>query len=159
MSDSVMQHDRKIITVLQDPLPLEPEPFNGVAERLGVSQDDALKLIADLVRRGIIRRFAGVLKHDKAGFRCNAMVAFDVPEDSCDAMGAAVAKFPFISHCYRRTAYPDWPYSLYAMMHAKDRWDFDEKLAQVKDAVPGCACVVLPTIKEYKKTSFILKNA
>jgi DNA-binding Lrp family transcriptional regulator len=159
MSDTAMQHDREIITILQDTLPLEEEPFKTVAGRLGISQDEVIRLIADLIRRGIIRRFGGVLKHDKAGFTCNAMVAFEVPEESCDAMGAAVAKFSFITHCYRRASYPDWPYSLYAMMHAKDQGDFDEKLARLKAAVPGCKCEVLPTVKEYKKTSFILKSA
>jgi DNA-binding Lrp family transcriptional regulator len=158
-SDTAVQHDRTIISVLQDPLPLEPEPFKEAAKRLGISQDEVLQLIAGLIRRGIFRRFGGVLKHDKAGFTFNAMVAFDAPEESCDAMGAAVAIFSFVTHCYRRKSYPDWPYSLYAMMHAKNQGDFDEKLARVKAEVPGCKCVVLPTVKEYKKTSFFLNNA
>jgi DNA-binding Lrp family transcriptional regulator len=159
MSDTAMQRDRTMISVLQDPLPLVQEPFKAAARRLGVSQAELLKSIADLIQRGIVRRFAGVLKHDKAGFRCNAMVAFDVPVESCDAMGAALAELPFVTHCYRRASYPDWPYSLYVMMHARDKDDFDKKVAEVKATVPGCSCVVLPTVKEYKKTSFSLTIA
>ena len=157
MSDTAVQHDRKIISVLQDPLPLEVEPFKVMAGRLGVSQAQVLNLIVDLIRRGIIRRFAGVLKHDKAGFACNAMVVFDVSKDSCDAAGAAAAEFPFVTHCYRRTPYPDWPYSLYAMVHGKDQADFDRKLGELKSAVSCKAMLVLSTVREYKKTSFRLE--
>ena len=69
----------------------------------------------------------------------------------------SIAKFPFVTHCYRRTAYPDWSYSLYAMVHGKDQADFGRKLEELKAAVSCNAMLVLSTMREYKKTSFRLE--
>jgi DNA-binding Lrp family transcriptional regulator len=69
----------------------------------------------------------------------------------------SIAKFPFVTHCYRRTAYPDWPYSLYAMVHGKDQADFDRKFGELNALVSFKGILVLSTMREYKKTSFRLE--
>lgn len=145
---------RQHLAVLQEPLPLVPEPYAAYAEKLGTSQEAVFELLCEYLQRKMIRRIAGVLKHNKAGFTENAMVAVEVPLGKCDEIGKALAAFPFVSHCYRRTAYPDWPYTVYAMLHAKNPEEFDECIAKVKDSVQGCNCLVLKSVKEFKKTAF-----
>jgi DNA-binding Lrp family transcriptional regulator len=140
--------------VLSAPLPLAAEPFAVAAERLGMSQQGVVDALAGLIRRGVVRRVAGILKHDKAGFRSNAMVAFLVPPRLCKKAGAAAAAFPFVTHCYWRKSYPDWPYTLYAMVHAKSKTELKRNIASLKAAVQGKDMLVLPTVKEFKKTSF-----
>jgi siroheme decarboxylase len=74
----------------------------------------------DLQNRGIIRRFGATLRHQKSGFRANAMVAWKVDERRIEKAGRIMASFGEVSHCYRRDPAPLWPYNLYTMIHAKD---------------------------------------
>ena len=39
-----------------------------------------------------------------------------------------MAAFRHVSHCYRRPTYPDWPYSVFTMVHARDREQCEETI-------------------------------
>ncbi len=147
-------NDRDILSVLQEPLSLESRPFEVQAKRLGVNVDQVIQMIRDYICSGVIRRVAGIIKHDSAGFRCNAMVAFEVDSRQCDSAGEMISGFPFISHCYRRSAYPDWPYNLYAMMHARDEQEFEQRLKIISNLFEYKSMKVLPTVKEFKKSLY-----
>jgi siroheme decarboxylase len=147
---------RAILAVLQEPLELTPRPFALPARRLGITEEKVIALLGKHLRRGVIRRFAGIVKHDRAGYRHNAMVAFEVAAGQCDRVGETLSQFPFVSHCYRRTAWPDWPYTLYAMMHARSPKEFAMRLKEMTGAVPHVSMTVLKTVKEFKKTQFRL---
>lgn len=149
---------RQHLAVLQDPLPLVPEPFAVYAEKLGTSQEAVFELLCEYLQRKMIRRIAGVLKHHKAGFTVNGMVAMMIPAEECDATGTALAAFPFISHCYRRTAYPDWQYTIYAMVHAKSQEEFEGYIGQIKTVAGEHEISILKSLKEYKKTAFRIEE-
>lgn len=148
---------RKDISILQDSLPLESQPFAYYAEKLSISENEVIDLLKKYIDQGIIRRVAGILKHDLAGFITNAMIVFEIEDSECDLVGSALAEFAFISHCYRRATYPDWPYNVYAMVHANNMNDFDYKLSLIKQKIVSKSMLVLFSDKEYKKSSFRLQ--
>lgn len=148
--------DKKILSVLQEPLEFESEPFSSYERKLGMSTEQVINTIKEFIRRGIIRRFAGIVKHNRAGYTVNAICAFQIDNDTCDEAGEKLSAFPFITHCYRRTSYPDWPYNLYAMVHARSEAEFEENIKKCKSAVEFKAATVLPTVKEYKKSRYVL---
>jgi DNA-binding Lrp family transcriptional regulator len=154
MSDRTKQ--RAVLSVLQEPLELTPRPFAFPAVRLGITEEKVIALLRKNLCGGVIRRFAGIVKHDRAGYRYNAMVAFEVAAGRCDGAGETLSRFSFVSHCYRRTAYPDWPYNLYAMMHARSRREFTNRINEMTSAIPHSSMTVLKTEKEFKKTQFRL---
>ncbi|MBN1308303.1 MAG: hypothetical protein JXA18_10330 [Chitinispirillaceae bacterium] len=154
MSDTSKDIIRTHMSVFQDPLPLVEEPFACYAEKFGFTQDEVIELLRHYLSTGAIRRVAGVLKHDRSGFVVNAMVAMAIDAAQCDAAGAVLAQFPFITHCYRRTAYPDWPYTMYAMVHAKNKRQFNRYIKRIRSLISPKEIAVLRSIKEYKKTSF-----
>jgi DNA-binding Lrp family transcriptional regulator len=47
------------------------------------------------------------------------MIVWNVPYDKIDEAGYKLASFPQVSHCYRRPVYPDWPFNLFSMIHAR----------------------------------------
>lgn len=149
---------RKDISILQDSLPLESQPFAYYAEKLSISENEVIDLLKKYIDQGIIRRVAGILKHDLAGFITNAMIVFEIEDSECDLVGSALAEFAFISHCYRRATYPDWPYNVYAMVHANNMSDFDCKLSLIKQKIVSKSMLVLFSDKEYKKSSFRLQR-
>jgi len=80
------------------------------------------------------------------------MGVWAVPEDRVEAVGRLVARFRAVSHCYERPTYPDWPYSLFSMIHGRSR----EECVAVLDAIAGETGVAghaaLWTRREFKKT-------
>ena len=120
--------------------------------------DEELSQLRALVGDGTIRRFGAVVNHRRVGFAANALVLWQVPPEKLDVVGAALAASPSVSHCYARAPQPDWPYTLYAMVHATSRESLDELIRQLSSAVERAAGgssyrLVLETLREYKKVS------
>jgi DNA-binding Lrp family transcriptional regulator len=112
--------DKKIIRQIQGDLPLSLTPFAPLAKALGLPEEDLLKRIRCYMRRGIIRRFGAILRHQIAGFRGNALAVWKVSEDRLEKVAGLIASHGAVSHCYLRPSHPQWPYNLYAMIHGKN---------------------------------------
>jgi DNA-binding Lrp family transcriptional regulator len=98
-----------------------------------------------------MRRFSAVLRHRAAGISANAMGCWVVPADRRDSFGAAASRFPAVSHCYQRPTYPDWPYSIFTMVHGKTRERCEATLASIADETGIRDYTALYSTHEYKK--------
>lgn len=143
--------DIAVVRTVQSDLPLQPRPFSAYADELGVSVDALIGELEDLQRRGYLRRFAAILRHRKAGFGANGMAVWDVPEDGILQMGATMAGYTTISHCYQRPKYDDWRYNLFTMIHARKKGEVEEFVDQLarEHNLPDHA--VLYSTTEFKK--------
>jgi DNA-binding Lrp family transcriptional regulator len=122
--------NRALILALQAGLPIVPRPFEAAARMTGLTVADTIARLAALSERGAIRRIAAVPNHYALGWTENAMTVWDVDEAAIDAIGAAIGHQPFVSHCYRRPRFaPEWPYSLFAMVHGRTRAEVEAKIA------------------------------
>ena len=117
-----------------------------------------LDRVRTLCDNGAIRRLGAIVNHRQIGFVANALTAWRVPADRLDEVGRVFAVSPFVSHCYAREMRPNWPYSIYAMVHAQS----DEALAEILHQLAVIAeertgkmpvPLVLKTLREYKKAS------
>jgi len=114
--------DRKIIQATQSGLPLVSRPYADIAERLGVSSDEVIARMSTMQQLGIIRRIAAVPNHYALGYKGNGMTVWNVPDERISELGQLVGGLSFVSHCYHRPRFlPDWPYNLFAMVHAHSR--------------------------------------
>jgi DNA-binding Lrp family transcriptional regulator len=151
---SFTRAEHKVLEQLQGSIPLSPTPFADIARNAGVDEEFVISLIKEMKDKGYIRRFGATLRHQKAGYGFNAMVAWYVEEgDDLDAIGTTMAKRPEISHCYHRTNCMDWPYNLYTMIHGKSK---DDCLRVVDELVQETGVTqfdLLFSTKELKKTS------
>jgi DNA-binding Lrp family transcriptional regulator len=143
--------DRKIISALQRGFPLEPRPWLFIARNLGIDEVELLDRVRTLKSKGVIRRIAGVLRHRRAGFNANGMVCFAVPEERIDEAGRRAAQFPQVSHCYHRSSPLQWPYPLFAMVHARSKEECEHSAAVIADQI-GCSDYgILYSTREFKK--------
>ena len=158
MSDS----DRSRIRIVCDDIPHTLTPFKD----WGVSIEE---LRDDLAQKRM-RRFGAILRHQDAGFAHNAMVCFKtdsrnvIQSDPCKGeskdpdqsvpAGDILAQKPFISHCYERPAFENFPYTLYAMMHAQSAEELDTFIKDAAASIGSSEYVVLHSVRELKKTSF-----
>ena len=135
-TESLSELDRRIVLATQGGLPLEPMPYHRIAESLGVSAQTIQERMAAMMRCGKIRRMGIVPNHYRLGFVANGMSVWDVPDDRVRELGRRVAELEFVSHCYRRPRHlPDWPYNLFAMVHAKDRASVEKEVAQIAQII------------------------
>ncbi|MCB4749699.1 MAG: Lrp/AsnC family transcriptional regulator [Sulfurovum sp.] len=122
-----------IIKALQQDIDVVSEPFKKYLKKLDLSYDEFFTITNELKESGVMRRFATILNHRKAGFSANAMSVWSVPEEKGEEIGKQLAEFSAVSHCYLRPKYPNWPYNLFAMVHAKTQEECDtliEEMAQ-----------------------------
>lgn len=114
--------DRALIAALADGLPLVPRPYDALAARAGLTTAEVMERLPRLTEQGVIRRLGVVVRHHELGYRANAMVVWAVPDDEVTEIGRRLGACPEVTLCYRRPARPpDWPYTLFTMVHGRDR--------------------------------------
>lgn len=114
--------DRRLLEFASAGFTLKARPFLGLARAVGITEGEAIDRLRALQASGAIKRLGLIVRHHELGYRANAMVVWDIPDDRVDAVGARMARLPFVTLCYRRRrALPDWPYNLFAMIHGTDR--------------------------------------
>ena len=145
--------EKKIVKALQGDLPIKPTPYLEIAEKLGISEAFLLDSLRSLCERGVIRRFGATLRHQKSGFKANAMVAWRVEEERADQVGNIFAAFKEVSHCYHRKPARDWPYNLYTMVHAENEADCRDTAARMAAQAAVKDYELLFSREELKKTS------
>lgn len=142
----------RAIKELQEDLPLVAKPFASMAERLELKEEELLEIARMFIKRGQMRRFAAVLHHRKAGFGANTMAVWVVPEERIEEVGKQMATFKAVSHCYQRPVYPDWPYSLFTMIHGHDVQECQKVAEAISEKTGIRQYDMLYSTKEYKKT-------
>lgn len=140
-----------VVRELQKDLPITGRPFLPAAETLNITEEELLNIAKDFQDKGIMRRFAAVLRHRKAGFTANAMGVWQAPEDKIDELGQQMASFKAVSHCYQRPSYPNWPYNLFTMVHAKTLEEAQEILKTMSEETGLTNYTYLVSTVEYKK--------
>lgn len=145
--------EKEVVASIQGDMLIVPQPFAQIAAKIGIDEDTLLGVLEDLVRRGVIRRFGATLRHQKSGYKANAMTAWQVEEDRMDEVGEIMASFKEVSHCYRRNPTPEWSYNLYTMIHGKDE-DHCRQIAAAMSEKAGVETYsLLFSRRELKKTS------
>lgn len=147
----VTEADHRMIRVLQRNLPVVSRPFDQWAQEAGVSVDDLLDAARKYISEKRMRRFSAVLKHREMGFSANGMGVWPVPAERREEFGRTAASFSAVSHCYERPSYPDWPYSIFTMVHAPTREQCDGVLQAISDATGVKDYMALYSSKEFKK--------
>jgi len=149
--------DLAIMRATQVGLPLTPQPYQHIAEQLGLTAEVVMTRMAAMQDQGVIRRIGAVPNHYKLGYQFNGMTVWNVPDESIDDLGQKVGQLEFVSHCYhRRRHLPEWSYNLFAMVHGKSQADVDKQIKQIADLLgdANLGSDVLYSTKILKKTGF-----
>jgi DNA-binding Lrp family transcriptional regulator len=116
----VQLRDAKFFRALQTPLPLIERPFDELARGVDASGAELIEFAKHHLG-GAVRRYVGTLRHRKLGVKENGMVVWRVADDEVQVAGERLAKAPEVSHCYARNPIPNFPYTLYSMVHGPSR--------------------------------------
>jgi DNA-binding Lrp family transcriptional regulator len=147
------ESDKKIIKRLQGDLPIVPNPYHAIADELGIPVASLLERVAFFQANGLLKRLGAVIRHQNAGFAANALVVWSVPPNDVECIGALFAAQPFVSHCYQRDPMPDFPYTLYAMIHAASEDECSSHAETLSRLADTSDYQALFSLKEFKKSS------
>ena len=148
------EKEQAILRIVQKNLPDTLTPYADIAAATGCTEDEVLALLQRLKDCGAIRRFGASIKHQRAGWAHNAMVAWVVTEEQADEVGPTAAQHSRISHCYfRPSKYPAWRYTFYTMIHGKSEQDCLDVVEELRRTTSLDEYAILESVKELKKTS------
>lgn len=145
--------DKEIIKFLQGNLPLEARPYKQLADTLGLTEQEIIQRIDNMKSAGAIRRLGAVLRHQRAGYRINALVAWKVDESRADAAGEIMAGFKEISHCYLRDVPKGFDYNLFTMIHSQSEKNLAAIVNEVSRRTGIKEYLIIRSVKELKKVS------
>ncbi len=158
---SLTSIDRELILLTQSGLPRVSKPYHALADSLGISADEVMTRLTNMIDSGVIRRIAAVPNHYKLGFKSNGMTVWDVPDENIKELGNLIGALPFVSHCYQRPRnLPTWRYNLFAMVHGKNKEEVNTLINEIKHTL-GSHCRandVLYSTKILKKTGLRIKK-
>jgi len=141
-----------IVERAQYDIDIVSEPFKKIIDELDITYDKFFEILKELQESGMMRRFASILNHRKAGFNANAMVVWDVEEgEKGEEIGAAAAAFSAVSHCYLRPKYANWPYNLFTMVHGKTKEETNGIIEEMAKEIPSKTHMPLYSSREFKK--------
>jgi len=145
--------DKKVIGLIQGDLPVDRRPFAILAEKIGITEEEFLDRVKNLKKKGALRRFGATLRHQKAGYGSNAMIAWLVPDERIDEVGEKLARFREVTHCYQRNPQGDWHYNLFSMVHGNNRDQCYEIAERMALGVNISDYTLLFSVTEFKKRS------
>lgn len=155
------EFDRALMIATQAGFPRVTDPIGVLARDLGVSAEKVTQRLEAFLEAGIIRRIGVVPNHYRLGYRANGMSVYDVDDAAMAALGPKIGALGFVSHCYQRPrALPDWPYNLFAMVHARSRDEVESSVAKILEIL-GHAChrsEILYSSRILKKTGLRLSR-
>ncbi|UBV42559.1 Lrp/AsnC family transcriptional regulator [Deinococcus taeanensis] len=144
--------DRAFVMEFQKDLPVTEEPYAAACAALGLSIDEVAAHAEKMKAAGALRRVSAVFRHQKAGFTFNAMGVWAVPQEQVAEVGRQMAEFKAVSHCYLRPTYPEWPYTIFTMVHGRSKDEAFGKIKAIEEEVaPATPHAILYSTKEYKK--------
>ena len=121
-----------IVAELQSGIVLERQPFATLGARVNLEEEAVIRQVSDWRGQGVIKRFGVVVRHHELGYRENAMVVWDVPDEQISALGQLAAQQEGVTLCYRRPRQlPYWPFNLFCMVHGTDRDVVLEQIAKL----------------------------
>jgi DNA-binding Lrp family transcriptional regulator len=126
--------DRQLIEIVQLGLPVCPKPYAEIGSTLSMSEAEVLERLTRLKQNGLIKRMGVIVKHQQLGYRANAMIVWNVPDNLVKQLGGHISQFAFVTLCYQRPRQAEWPYNLYCMIHGKDRATVLMQLEQLNAA-------------------------
>lgn len=145
--------EKKVIRALQDGLPLVERPFQVLAAKAGLPEEEFLAAVRYLCQQGYIRRFGATLQHQISGYPANAMIAWRVDEEKVEKAGRMMASSDRVTHCYQRQTAPGWPYNVYTMIHGRSEPECQALAKEITEKTGVTDYQILFSEKELKRTS------
>lgn len=93
--------NKLILNSIQLDFPIDPRPYQKIAEKLDLSEDELIHRINVMKDQMLIRRIGGNFSPDRLGYHSTLCAAI-VEESKIDLFTRTVNAYPGVTHNYRR---------------------------------------------------------
>jgi DNA-binding Lrp family transcriptional regulator len=146
--------NKAIIHTTQERIPLVNEPFAEIAKETGISQDEVITRLQELISVGVIKRLGISVNQRKIGIVANAVVAWKVPREQVKRVGNMLSAYKEITHCYERVTVPGkWEHNLFTVIHGYNRESVEEIAKMMSEAIGISDYLVMFSNGQFKRTS------
>ena len=142
---SIDEIDRAILNRIQSDFPITPSPYLSIAQNLRLSEDQVIRRLKRLKKKGIIRRIGGNFVPEKLGF-ISTLCAAKVSKDKIDSFARTVNRYPGVTHNYRR----DNKYNIWFTFIAQSMDEIRNNLENISQETSVKEIINLPATKMYK---------
>lgn len=108
-------------------------PYLMIAFKTGLSEDEVVDLIKEMLKKGILLDPGATLNERNIGFTENAMITME--DENVSEICECVAGLPYTTHVVLREPYPpgSWTHNCYAMVHAINRNKIENTIEIIKE--------------------------
>lgn len=139
--------DFKILEALQFDFPLVEDPWEYMAEKLGVDSQNLLSRIKRMIELGIIRKIGGFPNLKRIGFTASTLIGVKVPQDKLEKIANIINDCNSVSHNYLR----EHEYNLWFTITARDNEEIEDIIESVKNVgISDEDILNLPVVKSFK---------
>lgn len=137
--------DKELLNIIQADFPIDSHPYEVLGERLGISADEALDRVRELVESGIIRKIGSSFDTRKVG-HVNALAAACIPDERLHEVADIVSSFPQVTHNYGRK----FKYNLWFTLVCQNAEEMEKVIRDIKFKTGISDIYILPSLRMFK---------
>ncbi|HDM10526.1 MAG: Lrp/AsnC family transcriptional regulator [Deltaproteobacteria bacterium] len=137
--------DKSILNEIQSHFPIEQRPYQVVAGRLGLTEEEVLERVKKLKEEGVIRRIGGNFHSHRLDFT-STLCAARVPEDKLEDFVSVVNSYPGVTHNYLR----NHSFNVWFTFIAEDMEVIEKALEEVSEKTGVKEVLNLPAVEMFK---------
>lgn len=135
--------DRQILATLQGDFPICERPYAEAAGRLGISEDELLARLQQLLADKVLTRFGPMFQIEEMG-GAFVLAALAAPEARYEEVTALVNALPQVAHNYRR----EHALNMWFVLATETKAGIAEAIARVEQDT-GLPVYAFPKEREY----------
>ncbi|BAV32591.1 protein nirG [Sulfuricaulis limicola] len=135
--------DRDIINDLQGGFPLSERPYAEAAARLGLTEDELIRRLDDLLEKGALTRFAPMYHAERLGGALT-LAAMKIPADEFERVAGIVNGFPEVAHNYAR----EHEFNMWFVLATETPQRINEVIGEIEKAT-GYRVYNMPKLEEF----------
>lgn len=135
--------DRHIINNLQGGFPLSERPYAEAAAKLGLTEDDLIRRLNDMLEKGALSRFAPMYHAERLGGALT-LAAMKIPPQDFERVAEIVNGFPEVAHNYAR----EHEFNMWFVLATETPQRINEVIGEIEKAT-GYQVYNMPKLEEF----------
>ena len=133
---------KSLLDEYQRDMPLTARPYQVMAERLGVTEQEIIETLTNLRENGTLSRVGAVFRPNTIGH--STLAAMSVPADRLEDVAALVSGFDAVNHNYER----EHALNLWFVIAATDLEEVHQVVSEIEN-MTGIKVLSLPMLDDY----------
>jgi len=133
---------KNLLGAFQRDVPITARPYQAMAERLGISEDQVIAALTELSENGVLSRVGAVFRPNTVGH--STLAAMSVPADRLEETAALISSFDAVNHNYER----EHSLNVWFVIAAPTMQGVERVISEIED-MTGIKVLNLPMLDDY----------